>query len=265
MPVLFSNDKPKVNFQLVTFKYSEMSELDGSTKTRVSKRMDLKIPFNSPEIQAQTNVLYYVNLGTSHLPDADFSLAFWYTDEAITHVESAILAMKKKNSNTLLKVLNIVRGRMSEISQKKYYPDKELGISHQPTVITPEILRNLEAERKAEAFMLRSYVVTVDLSFNSDWKDLEKSRKTSLLQVLDGYADKQFPEIVSTILLETPMATCPYSLVIYADHYTDVQNFMSSLTSLPIYNFIQDFTKVLICNHTACATLESPKEMVRRS
>ena len=119
MSVIFSNDKPKVNFQLITFQYSEMSELDGSARTRVSKRMDLKIPFNSPEIQAQTNILYYVNLGTSYLPEADFSLAFWYTDEAITHVESAILSIKKRNSSTLVKVLGVIRGRMDEISQKE--------------------------------------------------------------------------------------------------------------------------------------------------
>ena len=266
MPALFSNDKPKVNFQLVTFKYSEMSELDGSARTRISKRMDLKIPFNSPEIQAQVNVLYYVNLGTNHLPEADFSLAFWYTDEAVPAVEGAILAIKKKNSQTLVNVLGVVRGKMAEVSQKEFYPDKEInGVKTQPTIITPEVLKNLEAERAAAAFMMRSYLVSVDLSFESSWKDLDKSKRDSLLKALVGHAEKVFPGIVSTVLVDTPMSTHPQTLVIYADHYTEVQSYMATLSGLGIYSYIEDFTKVLICNHTSCATLESPKEMVRRS
>lgn len=262
MSVYFSNDKPKLNFQLVTFKYSEMGGLDGSIRVKLPK-FDLKVPFSSPEIQAQTNVLYYVNLGTNHLPEADFSLAFWYTDEAIPHVEAAILTLKKKNSSTLLETLGVTRGRMAEISQKEFYPEKnELTPS---TVITPDVLKKLEAERAAAAFMMRSYIVAVDLNLDRSWRDLDKSKQDSMLKSLMGHAEKLFPGIITTILVDTPMAPSPYTLLIYANHFSEVQAFMGTLNSLAIYPYFNDFNRTLICNHTSCAVLESPKDMVRRS
>jgi hypothetical protein len=265
MTVYFSNNKPKINFQLVTFKYSNLSELDGSTRTRISKRYDLKVPFTSPEIEAQVNVLYYVNLGTNYHPEADFSLAFWYTDEAITAVEAAILTLKKKNSSTLLETLGVVRGRMAELSQEQFYPDKEvLGVISQPTIITPDVLKTLEAERKAAAFMMRSYVVSIDLNFEKSWKDLKVTDREAMLKSLISHSENLFPGIIASILVDTPMAQSPYTLLLYADHYSDVQAYMGTLSTLDIYPHLVDFEKVLICNHTSCAVLESPKDMVRR-
>jgi hypothetical protein len=266
MTVYFSNNKPKINFQLVTFKYSNMSELDGSTKTRMSKRYDLKVPFNSPELQAQVNVLYYVNLGTNYHPEADFSLAFWYTDETITAVEAAILTLKKRNSSTLIESLGVVRGRMAELSQEQFYPNKDtLGVITQPTVITPDVLKSLEADRKAAAFMMRSYVVSIDLNFEKTWKDEKAPDREKMLKNLLNHSENLFPGIIASILVDTPMAQSPYTLLLYADHYSDIQAYMGTLSSLDIYPHLVDFEKVLICNHTSCAVLESPKDMVRRS
>ena len=94
---------------------------------------------------------------------------------------------------------------------------------------------------------------------------MESLQKTSLLKGLVNQANNLFPGLVSTVLVDTPMATNPQTLVIYANYYTYVEAYMSTLSNLPIYEYIQDFNKVLICNHTSCATIESPKEMVRRS
>ena len=252
----------KVNFQLQTFAYGAYIENDYSVKTRVL-RLDLRLPWSSTQIDIETDALYYLNLATNYIPEANFSMGVWYSDNAIVRVEAGLIQLKTKNMPQQMQPMNNIRGRMSNLSIDRHLTKGIVPSTlNTPSGYTPGA-REVSAYQVPFSFQLKPYLMTLELEFKDSWWKLGDEKKNKFLIGLDEYADKNMPEI-NTVLVDTPLSSTPHTLCIYANHYTDLQIFGAAIRSLPIAEHLIDPTKILICNHTKVQVIERPHEWVRR-
>lgn len=269
-----SLESAKLNFQLAQFHYSSGIGLDINTQ---KPKLQLRRQIERKDLDGQISQMFYVTLGTESDIESDMAIAFWYTDEAATEVEASILDIKRKNVSVTLRHTNTLRGRISDITMKRLYPDLEMpegstfetirqnNLSSQ--IVTKNKLKALESDRTKAEFMFRPYLIAIDLLFNDKFNGLGESKKTSLLKELDGFASKYFPGKAESLLVETPLSEADYSYIIYMDHYSDLMDFASLLVKeSPMAAYTHNkFSDVVICNHTSIETLENPLSMIRRS
>lgn len=269
-----SLESAKVNFQLVQFHYSSGIGLDINTQ---KPKLQLRRQIERKDLDGQISEMFYITLGTESDVESDMAIAFFYTDEAITEVEAAILDIKRKNVSVTLRHTNTIRGRISNITMERMYPTlktpegstfetvRQNNLNSQ--VITQNKLKMLESDRVKADFMFRPYLVAIDILFNDKFNGLGEEKQNSLMKELDGFASKYFPGKAESLLIETPFSEADYSYVIYMDHYSDLMDFASLLVKeSPMTPYTHNkFSDVIICNHTSIETLENPLTMVRRS
>jgi hypothetical protein len=259
-----TNDmKPiKNHFHLAIYQFAEYFDEAQNVQTQ-TPHFNLKMTFTDSEVLSNINALYYVNLASPHLPEADFSIACWYGEKAIPHVEGYYVGLRKFNTATKMRQIKIIRGKMSKATEERLFPEGS-GIP----INAPMDVRDLTylyADRNKNTFMLRAYLVAIEPAFNTEWKKLSAGKKESLIKGLDKFAADTFPGVVESVVIETPMAQNPYALLVYADTYLDVEAFMGALSSTPIAQYVDAFSDLVICNHTEVQNLEHPKLQVRRS
>jgi hypothetical protein len=252
----------KNHFHLAVYQQAEYADEAQNVQTRLPY-LNLKMPFTDADILANMNVLYYVNLASPHLPEADFSIACWYTDSAIAHVEGAFVGFRKLNTATKMRQIKVIRGTLSKVSEERMFPEGS-GIPINAPLDIRE-LSYLYADRKVGSFMLHSYLVAIEPVFNADWSKLTEGKKKSVLKTLDEFASKTFPEVVDSVIIDTPMAINPIALLVYADSYLDIEAYMGALVNSAIAPYVDSVSDLVICNHTELQNLENPKLQVRRS
>lgn len=269
-----SLESAKLNFQLAQFHYSSGIGLDINTH---KPKLQLRRQIERKDLDGQISEMFYVTLGTESDVDSDMAIAFWYTDEAAVEVEATILEIKRRNVSLELRHTNTIRGRISDITMKRLYPDLEMPegstfetIRHNnlnSQIVTKNKLKALESDRTIAEFMFRPYLVSIDLLFNDKFNQFSQSKKESMLKDLDGFASKYFPGKAESLLVETPLSEADYSYVIYIDHYSDLMDYAGLLVKeSPMAQYTHNkFSDAIICNHTSIETLENPLSMIRRS
>jgi hypothetical protein len=233
---------------------------------RVSNRLNLRRQIEREDLKGHISLMYYVILSTDYDVKSDFSMSFWYTDDAAVEVEAALLEIKRKNTKTQLELKNVTRGKISEITMARMYPGLKLPEPNAP-VTTHDQMRTMMNDRVKAGFMQRPYLIAIDLKFNEKWLNLGKAEKTGKLKELDTFAERYFAGKADSLLVETALGKSDYTYVIYMDHYTDLADYASLLkNTVEIIKYLEDgFSSIIICNHTSVETLESPTTMVRRS
>lgn len=269
-----SLESAKLNFQLAQFHYSSGIGLDINTQ---KPTLQLRRKIERKDLDGQISEMFYVTLGTESDVDSDMAIAFWYTDEAAVEVEATILEIKRRNISVELRHTNTIRGRISNITMERLYPDLEMpeGSTFETIrqnnlnsqVVTKNKLKAMESDRTKAEFMFRPYLVSIDLLFNDKFNGLGQSKQESLLKDLDAFASKYFPGKAESLLVETPLSEADYSYIIYMDHYSDLMDFASMLVKeSPMAAYTRNkFSDAIICNHTSIETLENPLSMIRRS
>ena len=258
-----SNKHVKMNFQMAVFGIPDTYDLDPSTKTRREHRLQLGPDMVSDQIEVAQK--YYTILNTEAELKGDFSVAYWYDDEAVVHVESQIVRIKRINTATQVSLANVIRGRMNEISFKRFYPGVEPAPDGQPLPsFTWNNLKTMQYERQEVNYLSHKYLAAIGLNFTDKFDDLADSTKLKTLITLDKYASEVFPGKVESVLLDTPLGKTDYVLLVYFNYYLELNNYIAMLKNMDLANYLEGgFGNVTICNMTTKQQLESPQSMVR--
>jgi hypothetical protein len=255
-----------LNFQMAVFAFADMYDLTPVTHLQREKRLDLSKGIKPAELQVAES--YYTVLNTQAAVEADFSVGFWYDDASFTSVEAHVVGMKRKNTATSIEMVDIIRGRMNEISFSRLFPDADVE-ALEPEVkekYTFDNLNRLKTERQSASFLQHNYVAVVQLHVTEDFKGLVASSKKSKLKKLEGFASEKFPGVVESVLLDTPFGKLDNVLLVYFNTQVDMINYVNMLKEEEFAKILDGgFSDITICNTTTRQQLESPQSMIRKS
>ena len=258
-----TNNNVKMNFQLAVFSIPDTYDLDPSVKTRREKRLKLGPDMTSDQIQVDQK--YYTVLNTQAELKGDFSVAYWYDDQAIVHVESQVVRIKRVNTATQVALSNVIRGRMHPITYKRFYPgagDAPEGVALQP--FTWNNYKTLQYERQEVNYLSHKYLAAISLKFSDKFKGLADNTQLKTLTSLDKYASEVFPGAVESVLLDTPLGKSDAILLVYFNYYLELNNYVSMLKTQDISNYLDGgFGEITICNRATKQQLESLQSMIR--
>lgn len=253
-----------LNFQLAVFSFPDTYSLDPKTRVQREKRLDLNKAIKPAELQVSEN--YYTILNTQAELEGDFSMAFWYDDASFTSVEAHIVGVKQKNTATTVSLVNLVRGRMNPISFERVFPDAELAQPEVQTRYTFDTLNRLKTERQSANFTSHSYLAAIQLNFTDEFNGMADSRQNTILTKLEGFASENFPGLVETLLLDTPMGKTDHVLLAYFNTQVDFINYVTMLKGEDFAKHLKGgFSEITLCNSTSRQQLESPQTLIRKS
>jgi hypothetical protein len=255
-----------LNFQLAVFSYPDTYDLDPKSRVQREKRLDLSKAIKPAELQVNEN--YYIILNTQAELKGDFSMAFWYDDASFTTVESHIVGVKVKNTASQVTLVNLVRGRLNPISFERVFPDADSEAT-EPEVkskYTFENLNRLKTERQNASFGKSSYLAVVQLHMTEEFEQKAASGQKAVLKKLEGFASANFPGVVETVLIDTPLGKTNHSLLVYFNSQADFINYVTMLKAEEFAKFLKGgFSEITICNATSRQQLENPQTLIRKS
>ena len=253
-----------LNFQLAVFSFPDTYELGPKTKVQREKRLDLGKSIKPAELQISEN--YYTVLNTQAELKGDFSMAFWYDDASFTSVEAHVVGVKHKNTSTSVSLVNLVRGRLSEISFKRVYPDAEAEQPEVQTKYTFENLNRLKTERQAANFLQHSYLAAIQLHPSDELLALTDAKKAKVLSDIESFASENFPGVVETLLLDTPFGSEENLLLAYFNTQVDFINYVNMFKAESFAKYLKGgFSDITLCNSTSRQQLESPQTLIRKT
>jgi hypothetical protein len=259
-----ASNSQMLNFQLAVFSFPDTYSLDPKTRVQREKRMDLSKAIKPAELQVVEN--YYTILNTQAELAGDFSMAFWYDDASFTSVEAHIVGVKHKNTSTVVTLVNLIRGRLNEKSFARIYPDAELEQPEVQSKYTFDSLTRLKTERQSANFAKHSYLAAIQIHPSDEFASLTAAKKAKALGDIESFASENFPGVVESLLLDTPLGKVDNVLLVYFNTQADFLNYVAMFKEQNFAKYLQGgFSDITLCNSTSRQQLESPQSLIRKT